>query len=232
MSMKLKRLAAVIMGIVLILGGSFYFYTKDYYHTDEEVQTVFSQIAEEHSSTIVLTPDTNSTQGIIFYPGAKVEESAYLPLLEGFKEEGFLCVVAKMPFHLAFFNMNAADEIMREYSTIKEWTLMGHSLGGAMASAYAAKHPQSIHALILLGAYVYGDVDLSKTLLIYGSEDHVLNKEKISSADEQVVIEGGNHAQFGNYGQQEGDGEASISAQDQQAQTVRAVLSFLNELAQ
>ncbi|NTW09008.1 MAG: alpha/beta hydrolase, partial [Anaerolineaceae bacterium] len=34
------------------------------------------------------------------------------------------------------------------------------------------------------------------------------------------VIEGGNHAQFGNYGPQPGDGTATISTAEQQSQAV------------
>ena len=34
-------------------------------------------------------------------------------------------------------------------------------------------------------------------------------------------MEGGNHSQFGNYGEQKGDGKATISAEEQQRQTVK-----------
>jgi hypothetical protein len=45
-----------------------------------------------------------------------------------------------------------------------------------------------------------------------------------------VIIEGGNHAQFGDYGPQPGDNQATISRADQQAQTVEAVVKFLEFL--
>ena len=47
-----------------------------------------------------------------------------------------------------------------------------------------------------------------------------------------MEIEGGNHAQFGNYGPQKGDLPATISAQDQQAQTVEAIANFLEKQRQ
>ena len=103
-------------------------------------------------------------------------------------------------------------------------------MGGAMASSYAAKHPDEVDGLILLGAYIYGDYPDEKTLTVYGSlnqsvEDHIDYTENI------VEIQGGNHAQFGNYGPQKGDLPGEISAEEQQRQTVEAVEAFLQENA-
>ena len=42
-----------------------------------------------------------------------------------------------------------------------------------------------------------------------------------------MEIQGGNHAQFGNYGPQKGDAPATISAEEQQARTVEAVAEFI-----
>ena len=64
----------------------------------------------------------------------------------------------------------------------------------------------------------------------YGAEDGCLDFDAYDSSRElwppnsvETVIAGGNHAQFGDYGHQPGDGSATISADDQQAQTVRAI---------
>ena len=46
----------------------------------------------------------------------------------------------------------------------------------------------------------------------------------LSADSEQHVIAGGNHAQFGNYGKQMGDGDAFISVENQQRQTVKMIL--------
>ena len=99
-------------------------------------------------------------------------------------------------------------------------------MGGAMASQFASEHQDEIDGLILLGAYIYGDYPDEKTLTVYGSlnqsvEDHIDYTENI------VEIEGGNHAQFGNYGPQKGDLPATISAAEQQAQTVDAISDFM-----
>ena len=67
--------------------------------------------------------------------------------------------------------------------------------------------------------------------IIYGSEDGVLNMVKMEEANrylpgnsEKYIIEGGNHAQFGNYGIQDGDGNAFISSEEQQHRTVDIIL--------
>ena len=74
-----------------------------------------------------------------------------------------------------------------------------------------------------------------KTLELYGSRDGVLNLRMRSFADrflpedaEVEVIEGGNHAQFGSYGIQKGDGTADITADEQQNVTARKILEMMN----
>lgn len=56
-----------------------------------------------------------------------------------------------------------------------------------------------------------------------------LNKaDKIRANDyTKQVIKGGNHAQFGNYGLQKGDGQATISRKAQQQATAQAVRQYL-----
>lgn len=106
--------------------------------------------------------------------------------------------------------------------------MMGHSLGGGMASNYASNHQELIEGLILIGAYVYGDYPTEDALTIYGSFNDNL-EENIDYTENIVVIEGGNHAQFGNYGAQEGDPEATISDEEQQEITVEGILEFIEK---
>jgi cell division inhibitor SulA len=46
----------------------------------------------------------------------------------------------------------------------------------------------------------------------------------------KALILGGNHAQFGWYGNQEGDNQASISREAQQEQAVKACLDLLKQI--
>jgi hypothetical protein len=62
-------------------------------------------------------------------------------------------------------------------------------------------------------------------------EAKMLNMDKIVAGRElmpqdykEVCIEGGNHAQFGSYGAQKGDGTAAIPAEEQWARTVEVFI--------
>ena len=131
---------------------------------------------------------------------------------------------------MAIFDSDAAADVITDHPEIQHWYIAGHSMGGAMASSFAADHSSDIDGLILLGAYIYGDYPDNDTLTIYGSLNESV-AEKITYDDNIVVIEGGNHAQFGNYGPQDGDKPATISAEEQQIETVDAMAAFINQRA-
>ena len=124
--------------------------------------------------------------------------------------------------------MNAADKAFDELSGIDHWFIGGHSMGGAMASSYAAGHQEKVKGLVLLGAYIYGDVAPKDALTVYGTLNADLEKH-IDYTDNVVIIQGGNHAQFGNYGEQKGDPKALISREEQQDIAVQTILSFIRE---
>jgi len=227
---RIKTIIISILSVIVLLAGAFFIYVSDYYKADDFVlQTMKSAEIKTEGNLTILSPTVPSEKGIIFYPGAKVEETAYLPLLEKLRQNGITCVLVKMPFRLAFFNSDAADDIFQKLPEIKQWYIAGHSLGGAMASNYASKHQDKLNGLILLSAYIYGDIPIEKTVTIYGSEDTVLNKSKIDYTENVFVIEGGNHAQFGNYGKQKGDGNAAITTDEQQEKAAETILSFINK---
>ena len=237
--MKTKRIprrkkwllaGGIVLLVLAVLTGAFFWYVSDYYPVDEIALEV---LAQDSSITVqgdltILSPSYPADTAVIFYPGAKVEAEAYLPLLEQIRQTGVTCILVHMPFRMAIFDANAAEEVMEQFPDIRHWYIAGHSMGGAMASRFAASHPDEVDGLILLGAYIYGDYPPEKTLTVYGSlnqsvEDHIDYTENV------VEIEGGNHAQFGNYGPQKGDLPATISAEEQQARTVAAIEEFLGE---
>ena len=218
-------------GVVLaLLAIVFFAYVNDYRHADETALSLLqnsTSIRQEGSLTI-LTPDTANASGtgLIFYPGGKVEDTAYLPLLERIRAGGVTGVLAKMPVQLAVFDIHAADRVYDAVPSVSRWYLGGHSLGGAMASSYVEGNEDKLSGLILLGAYPVNDSPID-TLCIYGSEDVQLDKSKLAGVANVLRIEGGNHAQFGNYGLQDGDGTATISREEQQSQAANAMLAFL-----
>jgi hypothetical protein len=227
---KTLRIVIIIAFIVVLFGG-FYIYTLNYYRADASAAAVMAATditIEAKSGTTVFYPSSANSinTGFIFYPGGKVEDVAYAPLLKQLAEKGLTCVLVKMPFNLAVFNINAADSVYKQVPEIKTWYIGGHSLGGVMASSYTWKGSSKLSGLILLGAYPINSSSLP-TLVVYGSEDKNLDKKKFDGVKDVVEIMGGNHAQFGNYGKQYGDGTATITREAQQAQAVDAIMAFI-----
>lgn len=218
-----------ILALILALcAGAFFWYASDYYRAEDvalEVMAQDSGISVQDNLTI-LSSSVPSDTAIIFYPGAKVEAAAYLPLLDKIRQTGVTCILVDMPFHMAIFDSNAAQDVMEDFPEYSHWYIAGHSMGGAMASQFAASHPDEVDGLILLGAYIYGDYSPQDTLTIYGSLNQSV-EDKLDYTENVVEIQGGNHAQFGNYGPQKGDLPATISAEEQQKQTVDAIRTFL-----
>lgn len=233
---KRKRLIPIISVItaLLVVIGGFGIYASDYYHADSKANIVAEGDTDEYTTEyidkgIVFSPNEPKA-GLIFYPGGKVEYTAYAPLMSELAERGVLCVLVKMPFNLAIFNINAADGIREEYPQITEWYIGGHSLGGAMAAVYASNHLANVKGLLLLGAYSTADLTDSglKVVSLYGSEDKVLNLEKYEQSRSslptdfaELVIDGGCHSYFGDYGMQDGDGEPTITREEQFAITAQ-----------
>ncbi len=224
----LKITIILILSLIIICALGFFIWANDYYHAEEMCDDM---IQDDNSIKVIdnltiVSPSVPNDTGIIFYPGAKVEAIAYMPLLEKLKSKGYTCVLVTMPFNMAIFDVNAADKIFDNLPDIKYWYIAGHSMGGAMASDYASKHQDKVDGLILMGAYIYGDYPPEKALTIYGTFNSNLEKD-INYTQNIVIIEGGNHAQFGNYGKQKGDPDATISAEEQQVITVNAIVEFI-----
>ena len=235
---RLKITLFSVVTILVLMCAGFYIYTLDYYRADERAVAVLSGTESEHRIEkkdemwiFHPSPEQDMDVGFIFYPGGKVEEEAYSVLLKELSQNGITGVLVHMPFNLAVFDVNAADRIYAQFPEFKHWVIGGHSLGGAMASSYAEKNQDRMEGLVLLGAYPVKDSDIP-TLAMYGSEDMVLDKSKLSSSLSPYVIEGGNHANFGNYGEQKGDGAATITREQQQQITVEEIIRFILDSTQ
>lgn len=232
MKRKLKRIGIIVLSILGLLTLSFFIYTSIYYHADEVAKNLLEkdQSIIQENNVFTLPSINASDTALIFYPGAKVEAISYLPLLERLREEIDINIyLVEMPFNLAVLNPNAATSIIDSHPEIKHWIISGHSMGGAMASSYASQYSDKVDGLILLGAYIYGDYPQEKALTIYGSLNTSV-QEKIDYTENIIVIEGGNHAQFGNYGSQKGDAVAQISQLDQQEIAISAMVEFIGDL--
>lgn len=188
---------------------------------------------------IVFTPTaTVPDTGLILYPGGHVDYRSYAPIAQTIAGQGFMVAIVRMPFSLAVFGIDRADDVIAAHPSVRHWVIGGHSLGGSMAAAYAQQHPEKVQGLVFWASYPGTGDDLSASVLkglsTYGSNDGVLNRDNFNATLALLppgttlqVIEGGNHAQFGNYGPQPGDGTATISAVEQQAEAADLTVGLL-----
>ena len=235
------RSLLVFLLLSMVLTGAFFWYVNDYSRALPEARLALESNEEvsvyERGNYTIFEPLTGGETGLIFYPGGKVEETAYAPLLREIAAGGVTTVLVRMPFRLAVFGINRADDAFRQFPEITYWSVGGHSLGGAMAARYAASHPAEVDALVLWASYP--DQDLAESdidvLSIHGTMDGLIDRETIESTkmllpeDSVFVwIDGGNHAQFGLYGEQDGDLPAEIPAEEQHRMIIEETVAFLN----
>lgn len=229
-----------IFAVTLTCALLFHSYVSDYYAADldaisDVAKVTNTDIYNLEDGVTVFNPK-NAKVGFIFYPGGKVEYTAYAVLMDALASRGALCVLIEMPFNLAVLDVNAADGITEKFPEIESWYIGGHSLGGSMAASYLKNHKDDIDGLVLLGSYSTADLTDSRVLSVFGSADMVMNREKYEKYKKnlpddftEVIISGGNHAGFGMYGDQEGDGQATITNLEQINQTVEAIMQFIGE---
>lgn len=236
-----RKILVIAVFVIAIIVGTCAVYLGDYYPADNEAIGAFlpqDTIWKEGPDGTIVFESGAATKGLIFYPGGKVEHTAYIPLMQACAEEGILCVLVEMPFRLAVLDINAADGIREQYPQVEDWYIGGHSLGGSMAASYLEKNPEAYEGLILLGSY--STADLSQTdlavLSIFGSKDTVMNREKyddnksnLPEGFTEVVLDGGCHAYFGMYGAQDGDGTPTISNADQIYMTAHYIASTVKQ---
>ena len=229
--------------IITFAMGGFTLYASDYYRADREAIEEFAKSISAVKTTddgrgVRTYGEENAEYGFIFYPGGKVEYTAYEPLMLSLASKGAFCVLVKMPFNLAVLDMNAADGIREKYQDISRWYIGGHSLGGSMAASYVANHAQEYEGLILLASYSTKDLsgENLRVLSVCASNDTVLNNDKYKECKKNLparsieyTISGGCHAYFGMYGAQEGDGTPKITNKEQIEKTCGYIEQFVKD---
>lgn len=237
-------LIAVFVIIVLAAGGFVIWANTTPAPMAEALAALESDaaVAVDQSRWIVFTPNNlEPTTGLIFYPGGRVDARSYAPALRAIAQQGYLAVIVPMPLNLAIFGINGADGVIAAYPAIQHWVIGGHSLGGSMASRYAHDHPATIDGIVLWASFVEDNFSLTNTPLaaasISGTEDGLATDSEIENSRAElpadasfIVIDGGNHAQFGYYGDQPGDNPATISRAAQQEQVIAATLAVLEQV--
>lgn len=237
--MKKKKLIIILLAIFVPLAtltSAFFIYVSDYYHSKPYEHEVNIKIIKENDYSLYYLDENIKDNLFIFYPGAKVESKAYEGLVENIALVGVDVMLVNMPFNLAFFGMNRASEILDKYN-YEHYYIGGHSFGGAMAASYAKDNANKLDGTILFASYATSKMpDTLKCLAIRGNNDKVINENKFNKNKtyfnnelyKEIIIDGGNHSNFGKYGFQKGDGEASISNLEQWNITSKEILEFVN----
>jgi hypothetical protein len=178
------------------------------------------------------------TVALIFMPGARVDPRAYAGLLRPLAEAGYVVAVLKAPFGIALAGPNQAETVLRVHPEITYWAVGGHSLGGTAAASFAGEH-EEVKALVLYASYPAKPIDRPdlKVLSISGSADGLVTTADINASKAYlppdtlyVVIPGAVHSDFGDYGDQPGDGSRTIDHAVAQTEIQEATSDLLASL--
>jgi dienelactone hydrolase len=223
-----------------------------------ENQYLLNKFTETPDLLCLESRNSKASVGIIFYPGAFVDPHAYLQWQDKLVslESQFKVFTVKMPANLAVLDAEKGYELLQANPDIKVWLAAGHSLGGTMAAQLISKHTNDFKGLIFIASYPANNALKTwdgAVLSVYASKDGLstvadieLHKQDLPMAIDlntqhtfslpiqnkthYFKINGGNHAQFGNYGLQAKDSVAIISTRDQQSQLIQVLSNFVANL--
>ncbi len=239
---KVIRVVGLTLAVLAVLVPiAFYGWTRVARYAAFPEAVAVAQGAERMRGWYVFAPEAPTAVGLVFYPGGLVDAAAYAPLMRRFADDGLHTVLVPMPLDLAVFGIGRAGRVIEAFPDVETWLIAGHSLGGAMAAEFVKGNPDAVAGLVLLASYPAASTDLStlpiRAVSTYGTENGVTQPEgfeaslaRLPPGTELIVIDGGNHAGFGHYGPQSGDGMASIDREQQQRQTVETVRALVAAL--
>jgi hypothetical protein len=235
-----KRLLWILgVFIAIVLVGLFYLKTVTYTPTTTAMES--AEQAKTEEGTLVFKGDPKKT-ALIFYQGALVENTSYSIWAQQVAEAGHTVYLVKEPLNLAVLGQNKAESVIQK-NHLTNYVIGGHSLGGVIASRFAAdqKNHEGLKGVFFLASYPDEKGSLrtftGPVLSLTGSEDGVLNwsayeasKKYLPKQTSYEEIKGGNHAGFGSYGQQKGDKPASINNDEQQQVIADQLIKWLDNI--
>jgi Alpha/beta hydrolase family len=194
----------------------------------------------ETDDQITFQSDTSKNKlEIIFFQGGLTDPKAYAPLCRKLAENGFTCHLIKMAWRLPQYDYQKTSKLF----DLKHgnYVIGGHSQGAKMAAQFVYEHPGTMKGLFLMGTSHPRDINLSNQSIpcikFYAdndglaSVDEVLgNRGKLPINTKLVLIEGGNHSQFGYLGALLFDNKADITVEQQQSIVLRNIVNFLNDI--
>ncbi|NCN04460.1 MAG: alpha/beta hydrolase [Spirochaetales bacterium] len=237
----MKRLLRIVLfgtlGLLVLSGGGFVLWALQALgpgpQAIESLQSDSDITIETNDQNWVLfrpNREQSDLPGFIFYPGGKVDYRSYAPVLRKIAQEGIFVVLVPAPLNLMILGSNRAQKVIDAFPD-RSWVIGGHSLGAAVAGFFGYNNPEllndgPIKGLVLWAGYLSSGWDLSTTTLpvlsIRAENDQVFNQENFEAGQALLPrgwvdreIAGGNHAGFGDYGPQPGDGQASIPQEEQ-----------------
>lgn len=177
--------------------------------------------------------------GLMFWPGGLVDPHAYVASLGVFAGRGYRVVIAKVTLNLAITQIGKGYELAQRLQG--DWVAGGHSLGGTTAAWTVFDHPTAFKGLVLLASYPADSTPLSDwtgpVISIHGDQDGLATSDKFTSANtalptqtQFLKLTGGNHAQWGDYGVQSGDGIATITKEAQWDYLAQKLVDFWSTL--
>ena len=229
------RIVWAITGITLMLWNWSTFQARDIPASIFQESELSNVIEDDHR--ISFHSNSPSHVEFIFLPGGFVDPIAYAPMARALSDRGLTVHIIKMPWRLSKLGYNKISDLFDFEDSGSTFILGGHSQGGKMAAQYVHENPSKVDGLILLGTSHPRDFDISysqvPTMKLYAEHDGLSsvrevmgNSTKLPKKTELVLIEGGNHSQFGNLGNLLGDDAATISREDQQELVIHHIMEF------
>lgn len=240
MKKRHKIILSIVAGLLVVLAAAWALVRAQIYQPSVRT-TAAAQQATKQDGGLVFPAQQVRGPAVVFYPGALVEPASYSLWASRVAAAGYPVYIARFPLDLAVLAGQRADKYLQA-NRQPDYVIGGHSLGGVMASRYAAQHPSAqLHGVYFLASYPdqKGDLHDSKlpVLSLTGSRDGVLQRAKWQAAKkwlptttEYRELTGGNHAGFGSYGRQKGDRTATVSNAAQQRWVAAQMIAWLASL--
>jgi hypothetical protein len=233
-------LSFLLATVVGFLAWAHTVYTADRAQTIDVFRSTQVDVTDRERA-IIIQPTSEETlladTVLVFYPGGRVDPYAYLPPLAHTAEAtGLRVVIPKAPLNLAIADTREVEHLASLAGEHTAIATGGHSLGGVRACLQAG-NPLVSH-LVLFASYCANDLTETRhltVLTVLGSLDGLTDPEQVTDAavllpgnPETITIRGANHASFGAYGPQAGDGPSGISPERMRDQLTEILGIFLS----
>ncbi|GLP96337.1 alpha/beta fold hydrolase [Paraferrimonas sedimenticola] len=238
-----KRIVLGLLGLIVVLiGGTAVWMSIPFPYQESVTQNALvsdENVTVTEQDFIAFEPSESQPQvGIIFYPGGKTHAATFAPVMRQFAEGGQLAVITPMPLNTAFLGINSADQVMERYPLVQRWYLVGHSLGGVAAAAYAEKNADKLKGLVLWASYSASDLSGLElpVLSISGGKDLMTTKADVTANSRMlpanalwVELPEANHWNFGYYADELNEDKAVMAREAQVQAVIENTRRFVSE---